>query len=68
MNSLFAFRPGSAVQVRSPSEIFETLDESGALDGLPFMPEMLPFAARYFGSKAVRTKHATPFITAEIVG
>lgn len=35
------FRPGSLVQVRSAKEIFETLDESGALDGLPFMPEML---------------------------
>ena len=31
------------VEFRSPAEILATLDESGAVDGLPFMPEMLKF-------------------------
>jgi hypothetical protein len=35
------FRAGSLVQVRSAAEILATLDVSGRLDGLPFMPEML---------------------------
>ena len=34
------------VRVRSASEIFATLDASGALDGLPFMPEMLKYCGR----------------------
>ena len=38
-------RRGDVVVLRSPAEILQTLDESGSLDGLPFMPEML----RYFG-------------------
>jgi hypothetical protein len=38
-------RAGDRVQLRSPQEILATLDESGRLDGLPFMPEML----QYFG-------------------
>jgi hypothetical protein len=38
-------RRGDVVALRSPAEILQTLDESGSLDGLPFMPEML----RYFG-------------------
>ena len=38
-------RHADTVALRSPDEILETLDETGSLDGLPFMPEML----RYFG-------------------
>lgn len=38
-------RRGDVVHLRSPSEILATLDESGSLNGLPFMPEMLG----YFG-------------------
>lgn len=38
-------RRGDLVALRRPSEILESLDASGALDGVPFMPEML----RYFG-------------------
>jgi len=34
------------VEVRSPSEILATLDETGALDGLPFMPEMVALCGR----------------------
>jgi hypothetical protein len=37
---------GELVEVRSAEEIRATLDENGALDGLPFMPEMLAFCGR----------------------
>jgi hypothetical protein len=37
---------GDAVEVRTWPEIRATLDERGALDGLPFMPEMLPMCGR----------------------
>lgn len=39
---------GEIVEVRSESEILATLDEHGALDMLPFMPEMLQFCGRRF--------------------
>jgi hypothetical protein len=39
-------RPGELVRVRSAKEIFATLDDSGTLDGLPFMPEMLKYCGR----------------------
>jgi hypothetical protein len=38
-------RRGDLVALRRPNEILQTLDASGSLDGVPFMPEML----RYFG-------------------
>lgn len=41
-------RPGEWVQVRSQAEIAATLDAAGALDGLPFMPEMLRYCGRRF--------------------
>lgn len=41
-------RVGDMVEVRSEQEILATLDETGALDGLPFMPEMLEFCGRQF--------------------
>lgn len=40
-----SFRRGDLVQVRTAREILSTLDPSGRLAGLPFMPEM----ARYVG-------------------
>ncbi len=40
-------RVGDVVEVRSQAEILATLDENGALDSLPFMPEML----RYCGQR-----------------
>lgn len=44
--------PSDEVQVRSWSEILRTLDGSGALEGLPFMPEMRRFCgARFAVSK-----------------
>ena len=36
-------KPGTRVQLRSPAEILASLDETGSLDGLPFMPELLGF-------------------------
>lgn len=41
-------RAGEQVTVRSREEILATLDRTGALDGLPFMPEMLAFCGRTF--------------------
>lgn len=34
------FRRGDLVEVRAPRAILATLDDEGALEGLPFMPEM----------------------------
>ena len=39
---------GDIVEVKSPSEILSTLDELGALAGLPFMPEMAAYCGRRF--------------------
>jgi hypothetical protein len=41
-------RAGDLVEVRRAEEILATLDQHGALDGLPFMPEMLDFCGRQF--------------------
>lgn len=41
-------RVGELVEVRSESEILATLDDSGELDSLPFMPEMLQFCGQRF--------------------
>ena len=50
-------RPGDLVEVRSPGEILQTLDGDGALDRLPFMPEMIQFCGRRFrvAKRAVKT-------------
>jgi hypothetical protein len=39
---------GDLVEVRTADEIFPTLDAAGALDHLPFMPEMLEFCGQRF--------------------
>lgn len=41
-------RAGDLVEILSPEEILETLDEHGTLDALPFMPEMLPFCGKRY--------------------
>jgi hypothetical protein len=41
-------RAGDLVEVRSEQEILTTLDEQGAIDGMPFMPEMLEYCGRQF--------------------
>jgi hypothetical protein len=38
--------PGEWVKVRSFAEISATLDGEGRLDGVPFMPEMLPYCGQ----------------------
>jgi hypothetical protein len=40
------FRVGQIVEVRSAEEIIATLDESGELGSLPFMPEMLQYCGQ----------------------
>jgi hypothetical protein len=40
------YRRGDWVEVLSPEEISQTLDDNGALDKMPFMPEMLQFAGK----------------------
>lgn len=42
------FFAGDRVVVRSPQEILSTLDSNGALDGHPFMPEMLDCCGKSF--------------------
>ena len=39
---------GQTVEVRSPEEILATLDETGKLDSLPFMPEMMQYCGKRF--------------------
>lgn len=41
-------RPGDLVEIKSPTEILQTLDAGGTLDQLPFMPEMVQFCGRRF--------------------
>jgi hypothetical protein len=40
--------PGTWVEVLPAAEILRTLDEDQSLDGLPFMPEMLPHCGRRY--------------------
>lgn len=46
MSSKRKLRAGDWVVVRSLPEIRETLDSTGALDGMPFMPEMVKYCGR----------------------
>jgi hypothetical protein len=39
---------GDLIEVRSREEILRTLDKSGQLDGMPFMPEMFAFCGKQF--------------------
>ena len=41
-------KPGDIVRVREKSEILKTLDQSGALEGMPFMTEMLRYCGQEF--------------------
>ncbi len=43
---MLILRAGDVVEVKSSEEIFATLDSKGALEGLPFMPEMLEFCGK----------------------
>jgi len=53
---LSLFRAGDLIEVRSKEEILATLDERGCVDGMPFMPEMLPFCGKRFRVSAVAHK------------
>ena len=46
--SSLKLRVDEIVEVRSKAEIFETLDNDGKVDGLPFMPEMLKYCGLQF--------------------
>jgi hypothetical protein len=48
MSQQNALRRGDLVEVKTPDEIFQTLDPAGALDHLPFMPEMLELCGQRF--------------------
>jgi hypothetical protein len=50
-------KAGEWVEVRSAEEILGTLDPSQALDGLPFMPEMLRYCGRRF--RVFKSAHKT---------
>jgi len=41
-------RAGDLVETKTPEEILSALDAEGALDHLPFMPEMLEFCGKRF--------------------
>ena len=50
-------RPGDLVEVKSPTEILSTLDGDGAVENMPFMPEMLRHTGRrYTVSRRVDNK------------
>ena len=53
---LSRYRTGDLVEVRSKEEILATLDQHGAVDGMPFMPEMLQYCGRRFRVGAVAHK------------
>lgn len=46
--TILNLKAGDWVEVRSQEEILATLDETGRLGNLPFMPEMLRFCGRQF--------------------
>jgi len=48
MTRIKRLRPGDLVEVRTPSEILQTLDSAGSLNQLPFMPEMVPLCGKRF--------------------
>ena len=43
---VLGLRVGEVVEVKSKEDILATLDETGAIDKLPFMPEMLAFCGK----------------------
>lgn len=45
-------RAGELVELRPPSEILAGLDAAGALDGVPFMPEMLDYYGKAYRVQA----------------
>jgi hypothetical protein len=54
---MMRLRAGELVEVRSKEEILATLDKSGRLDGLPFMPQMFGYCGKQF--KVYKRAHKT---------
>lgn len=54
--SLSRYRAGELVEVRSQEEILATLDASGCVEGMPFMPEMLQYCGQQFRVEGVAHK------------
>ena len=52
-----AWKSGDIVRVASPSQIIKTLDAHGAMEGLPFMPEMIDMIGKTYevSHRALRT-------------
>jgi len=46
--AILGLKSGEVVEVKSLAEVRKTLDAQGALDGVPFMPEMERFCGRRF--------------------
>ena len=61
-------RPGDLVEVKAPDEILRTLDAEGALDRLPFMPEMMEFCGKRFrvSRRVVKTCSSGPTPTMRV--
>jgi hypothetical protein len=59
-NGSLGLRAGDWVVVRSRAEILATLDKNGALDRMPFMPEMLQFAGQKLQVSARAHKTCDP--------
>src|ERR1700675_4810692 len=57
MSKTSTYSAGDWVEVRSMEEILRTLDRSGQLEGLPFMPEMLAFCGKRF--RVAKRAHKT---------
>ena len=48
LSTMTPLRPGEVVEVRPAAEILATLDADGALESVPFMPEMRQYIGRRF--------------------
>ena len=59
-NGSLGLRAGDWVVVRSRAEILATLDKKGALDRMPFMPEMLQYAGQKLQVSARAHKTCDP--------
>jgi hypothetical protein len=57
VSSVLDLRAGEWVEVRSAKEILATLDAKQALEGLPFMPEMLQYCGQRF--RVYKSAHKT---------
>jgi hypothetical protein len=57
MKNSATLRAGEWVQVRNRREILQTLDKSGRLEALPFMPEMFEFCGKRF--RVLKRTHKT---------